>query len=169
MSAANGFFFRKTVGDTSVPTWRAKVLIWTMPAVFLGAGIIWLISSYLWVANAQETIGTVSKINSQTTASTDGPLTLYNPEFLYIWTDGSQIQAALGLASPEFNFDIGSEHSILFDPETKGNVRFPGFAFNYFGAIVLLTIGAMFTLISLVLWLWIKAIARKRDLKRMNS
>lgn len=166
MTRPNGFFFCKTVGDASVPTWRAKVLIWTMPIFFIGAGMVWLFTSYLWVANAKETIGTVTKINSQITETADGAQTLYNPVFYYKWSDGTEISAPLGLASPEFNFEIGSEHTILFDPSQKDNVRFPGFAFNYFGAIVILTIGAMFTLISLVLWVWIKAIGRKRDLKK---
>jgi len=166
MSKADGFFFRKTVGDVSVPTWRAKVLVWAMPVVFLAAGVAWLFTSYLWVANATETIGTVTKVNSQTSETPDGPLTLFNPEFSFIWADGSQSNAPLGLASPDFNFEIGSQHTILFDPTKKDTVRFPGFAFNFFGSIVILTIGAMFTLISLMLWFWIKALARKRDLKK---
>lgn len=163
MTQPNGFFFRKTVGNVTVPTWSAKVLIWTMPILFLGAGLAWFVSSYLWVANAEETIGIVSKINSQ---AIDDTQVLFNPEYSYAWTDGSQTLGALALASPEFNFEIGTEHSILFDPSQKSDVRFPGFVFNYYGAIVILSIGTMFALISLLLWVWIKSIARKHDLKK---
>ncbi|MCF6272835.1 MAG: DUF3592 domain-containing protein [Rhodobacteraceae bacterium] len=166
MKQESGFFFYKTAGGTTAPTWRAKMLIWTMPIVFLGAGLVWLFTSYLWVANATETIGTVTKINPQITETADGPQTLFNPEFSFTWTDGTQTNAPLGLASPEFDFEIGTELTILFDPSQKDNVRFTGFVFNYFGAIIILTIGAMFALISLVLWFWIKAIAHKRDLKK---
>ncbi len=166
MKKPNGFLFRRTVGNTTAPTWRAKVLIWTLPSLFMAAGIAWLVSSYLWVANAEETIGMVTKVNSHTTETADGPQTLFKPEFSYIWTDGAQTTAALGLAAPDFNFEIGSEYTILFDPSRKGKVRFPGFVFNHFGAIVILSIGAMFTLLSLFLWFWIKAIARKHDLKK---
>ncbi len=161
MTSPNGFFFRRTVGNTTVPTLNLKMLVWIMPIIFLGTGIVWLISGYLWVSNATEAIGTVTKIS---TFVTESEQTLFIPEFSYTWTDGSQTLGALGLASPDFNLEIGSQHNILFDPEVKRTVRFPGIAFNYFGAIVILIIGAMFTLISLVLWLWVKAIARKRDL-----
>ena len=161
---ARGFFFRKTVGDVTVPTWRTKLLVWMMPILFLGAGMGWLVSSYLWVANATETTGTVTKVYAQKASNSAD--TFHNPEFSYAWTDGSQTIGALGLASPEFNFEIGSEHTILFDPAIKGNVRFPGFTFNYFGPTVVLAISAMFALISLVLWAGVKAIARKRDLKK---
>jgi len=167
MTQANGFLFRKTVGDVTVPTWRAKLLVWMMPILFLGAGLGWLVSSFMWVSNAQETIGTVTQVYEQgTNTATDGTDVFFSPEFSYTWTDGSQTIGALGLSSPEFNFEIGSEHAILFDPSQKGNVRFPGFAFNYFAAIVILAISAMFALISLVLWIWVKNIARKRDLKK---
>ena len=167
MTPASGFFFRKTVGDVTVPTWRTKVLVWMMPILFLGAGLGWLVSSFMWVSNAQETIGTVTQVYEQgTNTATDGNDVYFNPEFSYTWTDGSQTIGALGLSSPEFNFEIGSEHTILFDPSQKGNVRFPGFSFNYFGAIVILAISAMFALISLVLWISVKNIARKRDHKK---
>jgi len=167
MSPTDGFLFRKTVGDVTVPTWRAKLLVWMMPILFLGLGLGWLVSSYMWVSNAKETIGTVTQVYEQgTNTATDGTDVFFNPEFSYAWTDGSQTIGVLGLSSPEFNFEIGSEHAILFDPSQKGNVRFPGFAFNYFGAIVILAISAMFALISLVLWIWVKNIARKRDLKK---
>ncbi len=164
MTPASGFFFRKTVGNTTVPTWRTKLLVWMMPILFLGAGMGWLVSSYLWVANATETTGIVTNVIAQTAA--DSADIFYNPEFSYTWTDGTETKGALGLASPEFNFEIGSEHSILFDPAVKGNVRFSGFSFNYFGPFVIFAISGMFALISLVLWIWIKAIARKRDLKK---
>jgi len=163
MTSAGGFFFRRTVGNTTVPTWPLKILVWMMPVIFIGIGFGWFISGYLWVSNAAEAIGTVTKIS---THSTEGGQALYIPEFSYIWTDGSHALGTLGLASPDFNLEIGSQHNILFDPTLKGTLRFPGIAFNYFGAIVILIIGAMFTLISLVLWLWVKAIARKRDLKK---
>lgn len=167
MTRPNSFFFHKTIAGITVPTWPAKLLVWGMPALFMGAGLGWLVSSYYWVANAQETTGTVVSVGTQTVDTANkGTETYYIPKLSYTWADGSQTTGTLGLSSPKFNFDIGSEHSILFDPSKKGNVRFPGFAFNYFGAVAILAIGAMFSLISLVLWFWIKAIARKRDLKK---
>jgi len=163
MSKPDGFFFRRTVGNVTVPTFNMKMLVWMMPMIFIGTGLMWFISGYLWVSSAAEAIGTVTKIS---TFVTESGQTLFNPEFSYTWTDGSQTVGALGLASPDFNLEIGSQHNILYDPTVKATVRFPGVVFNYFGAIVILVLGAMFTLISLALWLWVKAIARKRDLKK---
>ena len=166
MTSASGFFFRKTVGNNTVPTWGTKGLVWVMPVLFITAGLFWLATSYSWVSGATETLGTVTKVSSQgIEAASDGQETHFSPEFSYVWTDGSEAIGTLGVSSPAFNFEPGSTYTILFNPSVKGNVRFPGFAFNYLGASVILAIGAMFTLISLVLWLWVKAIARNRDQK----
>jgi len=167
MSQISGFFFRKTVGDVTVPTWRAKLLVWMMPILFLGAGLSWLILSFIWVSNAEETIGTVTGVSSYGTNTTvDGNDVFFLPEFSYIWTDGTETIGKLAHASSAFNFERGTERTILFDPSIKGNVRFPSFDFNYFEPSLIIAISAMFALISLVLWVWVKAIARKRDLKK---
>ncbi len=163
MTPASGFFFRKTVGDVTVPTWRTKLLVWLLPMLTIGAGLLWAISSFMWLNNAVETTGTVTKVY---TWEQEGGPTLYGPEFSYMWTDGTETIGTLGIASPEFNFEIGSEHTVLYDPAQKGMLRFPDFAFNYFGPVVIIAFGAMFALISLVLWIWVKAIARNRDLKK---
>jgi len=159
-------FFRKTVGNVTVPTWRTKVLVWLLPTLTIAAGLFWAFSSFMWLSNAVETTGTVTKIYQW---EEDGAPTLYGPEFSYTWSDGQQTIGTLGLSSPDFNFEIGSEHTVLYDPAQKGMLRFPDFAFNYLGPLIIIAIGAMFALISLVLWLWVKAIARKRDEKEANT
>jgi len=162
-------FFRKTVGGITVPTWRTKVLVWVMPVLFLAAGLLWLAASFFWILSAEETIGKVTQVYKwEADNAIEAGETLYGPVFSYVWTDGNETTASLGMSSPDFNFEIGSTHTILFDPNQRGNVRFPGFRFNYLGATVILAIGTMFTLVSLVLWAWVKAIARKRDLKGVN-
>lgn len=159
-------FFRKTVGNVTVPTWRMKVLVWVLPVLFIAAGLLWLASSYIWMMGASKTEGTVTKVYTwEAENAVEAGSTLYGPVFSYTWTDGTETEAALGMSSPEFNFEIGSKHQIMYDPAAKGNVRFPGFAFNYLGGSIILAIGAMFSLISLVLWVWVKSLARKRDQK----
>lgn len=162
----SGFFFYKTVGGSAAPTWRTKLLVWAMPSLIISWGLFLAFSSFVWVSNAVETTGTVTSVISKFNEPANGTAPLYSPVFSYTKTDGTQATAALGLASPEFNFEIGSEHTILYNPAKKGDIRFPGFTFAYFGAVIILSIGAMFALISLVLWIWVKTIARKRDLKK---
>ncbi len=163
MTPTSGFFFRKTVGDITVPTWRTKLLVWLLPMLTIGAGLLWAVSSFIWLSSAVETTGTVTKLYEW--QESEGPI-YYSPQFSYIWSDGQETTGSLGLSSPDFNFEIGSEHTVLYDPAQKGMLRFPDFAFNYFGPVIIVAIGAMFALISLVLWVWVKAIARKRDLKK---
>jgi len=165
VGGGNTFFVKSIEGHTS-PSWITRLLVWLMPVLFLAGGLLWLISSFMWVQNATETVGIVSQINilvPEDTLETEN--TLYNPAFTYTWTDGTETIGILGMSSPEFNFEIGSEHTILFDPELKDTVRFPGFASNYLGATLILVNGALFALISLVLWIWVKSIARRRDQK----
>lgn len=166
MIEQSGTFFRKTVGNITVPTWKTKLLVWMMPVMFLLVALILLFSSFMWVINASETTGTVTEVFEwQADNAVENGLVLYGPVFEYQWSDGSLTTGALGLSSPEYNFEIGSEHSILFDPLIKGNVRLPGFMFNYLLGAIIMSVAAMFGLISLVLWLWVKSIARKRDQK----
>lgn len=167
MSKNRGFFFRKSASGQTVPTWGTKLLIWIMPVLFLGAGMGWLASSHSWVANARAAEAVVTAVATMDTAGND-PV-YYIPEFEFALEDGSKATAKLGLASPDFNFEIGSKHEILYDPVAGGPVRFPGFAFNYFGATLVLAMSAMFALVSLVLWLWVKAIAQKLDQEKKGG
>ena len=169
LGGGNTFFVKNLSGKT-VPSWRTKLLVWLMPLLFFAAGLIWLVASIIWVSNATESTGTVTQVYKWEGENVvEAGSTLYGPVFSYTWTDGTETTGALGMSSPDFNFEIGSKHAILFDPAIKSNVRFPGFAFNYFGATVILAIGAMFALVSLVLWVAVKNIARKRDQKEVSA
>lgn len=164
LSGIASFFFTYTNTGKTVPSLRTGVLVWVAPVLFLAAGLIWLAANFYWVLGAEETTGTVSNVYTwEAENEVEAGQTLYGPVFTYTWSDGTTTEASLGMSSPAYNFEIGSKHSILFDPKTKGNVRFPGFDFNYLAPVVILAIGAMFSLISILLWVWLKAIARKWD------
>ncbi len=168
MTAGTGAktFFVKGPSGVTVPSFRTRVVVWLLPVLTIAAGLFWALSSFAWVLNAVETEGVVTEVYQYEVENAAEPGTvLYAPVFSYTWSDGSQTTGALGLSGPDFNFEIGSVHTILYDPSLKGNVRFPGFLFNYFGALIVLAIGAMFGLISLMLWIWVKALARKYDKK----
>jgi len=158
------FFFTYNKRGKTVPSVRTVVLVWIAPFLFVAAGLFWLATSFYWVIGAEETTGVVSNMYTWEAENVvENGQTLYGPVFTYIWSDGSETDASLGMSSPTFNFEIGSKHSILFDPKIKGNIRFPGFEYNYLGPVIIVAIGAMFSLISLVLWIWLKSITRKRD------
>jgi len=161
-----GLFYARTKAGKTVPARHTLVLVWIAPFLFAAAGLLWLATSFYWVLGAEETTGTVRNINTwEGEIAGDPGQTLYAPVFGYIWSDGSETEASIARLSPDYNFEIGSTHRILFDPKVKGAVRFPGFRFNYLGPVIILAIGAMFSLVSLVLWIWLKAMARARDKK----
>ena len=166
LSGAASFFFTYNSVGKIVPELRTRILVWVAPFLFLAAGLIWLAVSFFWVFNAEETTGVVNNVYEwEAENEIEKGQTLYGPVFTYTWSDGQETSASLFMSGPDYNFEIGSEHTILFDPKTKGNVRFAGFAFNYLAPVIILGIGLMFTLISLVLWMWLKSIARKWDEK----
>ncbi|MBL1437424.1 MAG: DUF3592 domain-containing protein [Rhodobacteraceae bacterium] len=164
MTQPNGFFFRKTVGNTTVPTWRTKVLVWGMPIVFILAGIVLLASSFMWMNSAQEATGTVVRV-TQYDDSFSGD-TLYLPVFSYIWSDGTLAESSLAAPSPALKYEIGDMHTILFNSERKEEIRISDTLSQYLIGLIILAIGAMFSLVSLFLWFGAKTIARKRDLKK---
>ena len=166
LSGVASFFFTYNNAGKIKPSLRTAILVWVAPVLFVAAGLFWLGASYYWVVGAEKTTGTVSHVYEWDAENVvEAGSKLYGPVFTYTWSDGLETDAALNMSSPEYNFEIGSTHTILFDPSVKGNVRFPGFQFNYFGAVIILAIGLMFSLISIVLWVWLKSIARKWDEK----
>jgi len=166
LSGAAGIFF--TFNDTAkiVPAFRTRILVWVAPVLFLAAGLMWFAVSFMWVFGSIETTGIVNNVYEwEAENAIEAGETLYSSVFSYTWTDGLETSASLFMSGTEFNFEIGSEHTILYNPNVKENVRFPGFEFNYLAPSVIFAIGIMFSLISLVLWIWLKSIARKLDEK----
>lgn len=159
-SPDNSVFFVKSETGKTAPSWLTKLLVWMTPALFVSGGAFLLFSSFIWVVNAQQTTGTVTSISQ---IETENGVMLYSPTFSYVLPDGAETTGRLGIFGPQFNLAIGTEQIILYDPALNGNVRFPGFTFNYVLASVILSIGVMFALISAVLWAWVKSLARKRD------
>ncbi len=154
-------FFRKTVGDITVPSWQTKMLVWTMPLLFVLTGFVLLASSFIWVNSATKTAGTVVTVNEYTDSFSGNKI--YLPTFSYTWTDGTQVQANLTAPHPALIFEIGDTHTILFNPNRHETIRLPDFASHYMIGLVVVAIGVMFMVISLMLWVAVKSIARKQD------
>ena len=166
LSGTAGIFFTFNSVGKIVPELRTRILVWVTPFLFLAAAIIWFAVNFMWIISAEETTGVVSNVYEWEAENVvEAGETLYGPVFDYTWSDGTETSASLFMSGTEYNFEIGSEHTILYNPEIKENVRFPGFEFNYLAPSTIFALGALFSLISLVLWIWLKSIARKLDEK----
>ncbi len=51
----------------------------------------------------------------------------YSPVFRYEFTDGSLTEASTGQSSPNWNFEVGSIHEILYRPDRKADVKLDSF------------------------------------------
>ncbi|MHA6324324.1 DUF3592 domain-containing protein [Roseivivax sp. CAU 1753] len=100
------------------------MLIFLLPVLFLGTAAALALESYIFVANAERTKGEVVRVYSwEGWNPWDGATTDYSPVFRYRFSDTEMTEASTGQSSPNWNFDIGTTHDILFDPDLKRNVR----------------------------------------------
>ena len=115
----------------------------------------------LWVrATTVETTGTVVKIYEWESENALDGGTVYGPVFRYTWTDGSETDAATGTSSPDQNFPIGTEMTVRYDPNTKGNVTIAGPS-EWYVARVIAIIGAFTFLPSLIVFLLVRRWQRR--------
>ncbi len=166
---AGGLFFRK-VGAKTRPSWFVKVLVWTLPALFILTTITLAYGTWSWTSGAVKTTGTVVSIEPVYEDREAGTVLegYYLPRFSYVNSDGETVEALLSVAGEAFDFEIGSEHPIYYDPVAGGNVRLTSFIYNYTFALAAAVMAAMSTLIAFFLWVWIKSIGQKRDEKEQS-
>ncbi|GAA6203166.1 DUF3592 domain-containing protein [Aquicoccus sp. SU-CL01552] len=118
------FLFRTTPDGKRQVSWRVWVLIFLLPVLFLGTAVALAFESYSFVANAKRTTGEVVRVYSwEGWNPWDGETTDYSPVFRYRFSDGEMTEASTGQSSPNWNFEIGSQHDILFLPDRKRDVR----------------------------------------------
>jgi hypothetical protein len=129
MSRDDKYLLRTNADGTRQASWRIWVLVWLLPAVFLGAcGYLTIETLYLRSATV-ETEGEVTHIYRW---ENDAPQVfypgehVYSPRFKYTWTDGNATEATPGRSHPGWNFEIGSRHVIRYDPDEKGDVIVAG-------------------------------------------
>lgn len=119
-----------------------KVLIYGMlgvlPWIFVAAGgwLLWSAHKFMGRAvKAKGTVLTVSRhVSTRTSNGGSRRSVTYKPTFEYTDPAGQTRRAETFLSSSGYNFEIGSQHEILIDPN-GGSVRMPGFWVYGFGAL----------------------------------
>ena len=103
------------------------VLIWVTPVVFAAAVVYLALEALYYQSAYEETTGTVVRVYEWESENflDEGPK-IYSPVFRYTWTDGKPTEASTGNSSSLWNFPIGSEHKIRFDPNQKNDVKLIG-------------------------------------------
>jgi hypothetical protein len=109
--------------------WRVWFLLWLLPGLFALAAAWFALVSSLQGSSYVATQAVVSQVYvSEGSTPFDRGVMQYAPLLCYQWTDGTETCATPGQSHRDWNFEVGSRHEILYDPQTKRDVRLPGFA-----------------------------------------
>lgn len=126
-------------------------LIFLLPAGFFCAAILLTCSSLLTIATSERTAGEVVRVYKwEDWNPWDGDTIVYSPVFRYKFTDGSLTEASTGQSSPNWNYDVGSTHEILYVPGRKGDVKLDNFETLWALPLTILGIGLVSLLPSLL-------------------
>ena len=127
--AGDRYLLRTNPDGSRQISWRMWVLIWVLPVVMaLGALVMAAWAQYLRESYV-ETQGTVTHVYAW---ENDAPQIfypgekIYSPRFRYTWSDGTETEATTGSSHTGWNFEIGSSHTIRYDPSHKDDVVLAG-------------------------------------------
>lgn len=129
--------------------WVGRLFILVGSIFFIVGGFL-LWGAYDFMQTAQRTTGVVLSVDRIVTRDSDGTSVTYSPTFRYADLSGALHESSPSLRSSAYNFPIGSEVEILFDPAQPTTIRVDGFfstwgfpgAFAAFGALFIV-IGAV--------------------------
>jgi len=104
--------------------WRVWLFLWIFPALFTAAtlflGGIGLLQTVGWERGE----ASVRQVYAwEGTTPFDRGVMQYAPVLCYVWTDGAETCATPGMRHRDWNFEVGSRHAVLFDPDQRGQVR----------------------------------------------
>lgn len=110
-----------------VVSWRVWLFLWLLPGL-LALGALAMLAETGWrYAQTVPGEGEVVHVYAwQGETALDRDRTNYAPVFLYDDGTGREVRASTYMASPEWNFPLGSHHAIRFDPRGKLDVMLPG-------------------------------------------
>jgi hypothetical protein len=109
-------------------SWRMWFLIFLLPIAFFTASALLVCSALFFVVNAERTTGKVVRIYEwEDKTPWSESKTTYSPVFRYELSDGSFTEASTGQSSPNWNFEVGSYHKILYLRGRKGEVKLDNF------------------------------------------
>lgn len=143
MTRSRPYMWRELPDGRREVSWRPWVLIWVIPVLFLGAAALFVAEATWKLMATTPTTGTVVQVYAWPGETIfDRGVTNYGPVFEYAWSDGEMTRAGVGNSHPDWNFEVGSRHQILYFPGSKKNVVLPG-PHNWFVAAVIGGIGAV--------------------------
>jgi hypothetical protein len=121
--------------------WRVWVLLWLSPALFALATLFLTVEAVVKTRFYAQTEAEVVRVYSWEDETGVSPL------FRYTWIDGKPTEATPGVRHEDWDFPVGSVHTILYNPWRKTNVVLPG-AHNWFVARVIAAITIVTALVS---------------------
>lgn len=136
-------------------SWRAWLLIFLLPGLFAAAAVYLLFESLVFDSKAERTMGEVTRVYEwESWTPWTGDTIIYSPVFRYQFSDGSMTEASTGQSSPNWNFEIGSTHEILYLPDVKTDVKLNNFETLW--ALPLIIAGiSLVTLLPSLLGAWL--------------
>ncbi|MDD9732827.1 DUF3592 domain-containing protein [Mameliella sp. AT18] len=154
MNQSQQFLWRTHPDGRRQVSWRVWLLIFVTPVLFLATAALLAYDSVSFVSRADRTTGEVVRVYEwEDWTPWAGNHTVYGPVFRYEFREGEMTEASLGQSSANWGFEIGSRHEILFNPETRGNVRLPLFEHLWALPLTILCIG-LITLVPALFGAW---------------
>lgn len=137
---------------------RMWLLVWCLPVLLLGAAFFFAVEALFAPMGMAEAEGEVVELRAyEGWSPLEGEVTNYAPVFRYTRSDGREVRASAGMSHSAWNFPVGSSRTILYDPDTNGDVRIPGpWTWIIPGALAVLGLGtalpAAFASLLLLRW-----------------
>lgn len=125
------FLFEETAAGARVVSWRVWLFIWLVPGLF-GLAALLLAGETAWRLQGRvEVVGEVVRVYAfEGETLFDRGTVNYSPVFRYDFATGDApgdiTEASTGMSHKDWNFPIGAEMPIRFNPTYKTDVTLPG-------------------------------------------
>ncbi len=124
--------------------WGALVFMGVGVLMFLG-GLYLFYDAVAFAQRAESAVGEVINVEQHTSRDSEGDLSItYTPTFRYTDATGQVREGAPSMSSSEYDYGIGEQEDILYDPDDPTDVRVDSFWSLYLMAIMLVIFGVVF-------------------------
>jgi len=163
------FLLQQTNDGQRQASWRIWVLIYLLPVLFVLAAGLLAFDSYHFISQAERTTGEVVHVYAWDGWNPwDGDTTDFSPVFRYRFSDNELTEASTGQSSPNWNYKIGSQHAIYFNPHSKTDVKQNNFEQLWALPVTIGGIGLVLLLPALVGTFYIRKWLNNAPIKKQN-